>query len=177
MEERNSIYPNHKLVLKTTTAWAATNTQAYMHLPLSNSGVYTVPHETLRACTVQELCEFYFLREVCPSKMLPSAYHALIGFRLSYGLACWGGTHVSTLYPVIIIQKSFIRIISQSHRSSTSWPLFLQLIVLPIRKVYIFEVLRLFYFRSSTYTGQEDNRYVLRRMLILVQRSMLTLCQ
>lgn len=105
LEERNSIYPKHKLVLKTTTAWAATNTQVYRHLPPSNSGVYTVQHETLRACTVQELCEFYF----CLKFVHRKCYRVPIySYRLQDEL--WAGLlgchSCFYLNPVIIIQKS-----------------------------------------------------------------------
>ena len=107
--------------------------------------------------------------------MLLSLYHALVASRLSYGLACWGGTYVSTLYPLKILQKSFLRIITKSHRFSPSCPIFLQLKVLPIRNMYVFKVLRIFFIRSSSDMLQD--RYVLRRMLFKVPYTRLTVCQ
>lgn len=120
---------------------------------------------------------FYFLRDVCPRKVLLEVYHALVSSRLSYGLACWGGTYASTLYPLTILQKSFIRIITKSNRLTPSWPLFLQLKILPIRNLYIYKVLKIFFIRSSTTIFQGNNIYNFRHSLLQVPKTRLTVCQ
>lgn len=117
---------------------------------------------------------FYLLRSLCPTKVLVKVYHALVGSRLSYGLVCWGGTYVSTLYPIIVLQKSFIRILSNAHITEHSWPLFINLKILPIRNLYIFKVLKLFYTRSSANLFGENIRYQLRNLLVEVPKPNLT---
>lgn len=129
----------------------------------------------------KELCKgvrtFYMLRDVCPPPVLLNTYHALINSRVSYGLVCWGGTYVSTLYPVITLQKSFVRIITKSSKTDHSWPLFLRLKILPIRNLYVYKVLKLFFIRSSNVTHNRDIRYNFRRLLVPVPKSNLTVFQ
>jgi hypothetical protein len=120
---------------------------------------------------------FYMLRDLCPSRVLLNAYHALINSRLSYGLVCWGGIYVSTLNPIIIFQKSFLRIMTKSRITEHSWPLFLRLKILPIRNLYVYKVLKLFFIRSSNVTLNRDIRYNFRQLLVQVPKSNLTVFQ
>lgn len=46
-------------------------------------------------------------------------------------------THNFKLYPIIILEKTFICIITKSHKFTPSWLLFLKLKVLPIYNIYI----------------------------------------
>lgn len=117
---------------------------------------------------------FYLLRDVCPPKVLLKVYHALIGSRLSYGLACWGGTYVTTLYPIYILQKSFLRIMTKSSKTDQSWPLFLQLRILPIRNIYVYKVLKIFFIRSSRNYFGGNIRYSFRNVSIPVPKPNLT---
>src|SRR5436190_6656003 len=120
---------------------------------------------------------FYFLRDICPRKVLVNVYHALIGTQISYGLTCWGGTYISSLYPIIILQKSFLRIITKSQRTSHSWPLFSQLKILPIRNLYIFKVLKVFFMRSSLEGFARNVRHGPRHILARVPKTKLTMFQ
>jgi len=149
----------------------------YLGLIIDSNLTWKSHVNKLKKELLTKIRSFYLLRDICPQKMLLSLYHALVGSRLSYGLACWGGTYASTLYPLKILQKSFLRIITKSHRFSPSWPLFLQLNILPIRNMYVFKVLRIFFIRSSSDIFQDNNRYVLRRILFKVPHTRLTVCQ
>lgn len=118
---------------------------------------------------------FYMLRDVCPPKILISVYHALINSRISYGLVCWGGTYISTLYPIITLQKSFIRIITRSCKSDHSWPLFSNLKILPLRNLYIYKVLKLFFIRSSKIAPTRNITYNFRSFHAPVPKPSLTM--
>jgi hypothetical protein len=124
------------------------------------------------------LRKFYLLRHLCPVKVLCCIYHALVGSRISYGIACWGGAYASTLYPVITLQKRFVRIISGKDRFEHAWPLFVSLKIFPLRNLYVFKVLKMFFIRSSSYCIKRTCMYNLRRQdTIFVPKSNLTLYQ
>lgn len=75
----------------------------------------------------------------------------------------WGGTNNLTLYPNLIIQKRFIRLISPAKTiCDYSWPIFSELKVL-LRHLYILKVLRMFYNRSSAFSDLYEKIYYLRR--------------
>ena len=92
--------------------------------------------------------KFYFLQQLCPQNLMINLYHALVGSRLGYALTCWGGTYISTLRPLITLQKCIIRIILKKSRLEHCWPLFSKLKILPIRNLYVYKVLKIFFNRS-----------------------------
>ncbi len=108
---------------------------------------------------------FYFLKNMCPEKVLLNLYHALVNSRLSYGLCCWGGTYFSTLQPLIILQKHLIRIIAKQSKLKHSWPFFTYYKILPLRHLFVYKVLRSFYNRSSNVYNTFDKQYNLRHNL------------
>lgn len=93
---------------------------------------------------------FYFLRRVCSIQILRSLYFALVQSRLEYGIACWGGTYKTALNSISILQKCFIRIILSKHKTEASYPCFLQLNILPLRNLYIYKVLKIFFLNSGS---------------------------
>lgn len=57
------------------------------------------------------------------------------------------------LKPLITIQKHFIRIVKKKTKHESSLPLFKALNILPLRNLYIYKVLKLFFIRSrNSYT-------------------------
>jgi hypothetical protein len=92
---------------------------------------------------------FYYLSKVCPENILKSLYHSLIESRLSYGILCWGGTYFTTLKPIVLSQKKFIRRISSESRLEHSLPLFRKQNCLPLRYLYCYKVMRMLYKRSG----------------------------
>lgn len=91
----------------------------------------------------------YTLREVCPSEILNNIYYALVFSKLQYGISCWGGTYSSVLKPIEVLQKHIIRIISFKSPRVASLPLFQQRGILPLRYIYVFKVMKLFFVRSG----------------------------
>jgi hypothetical protein len=57
--------------------------------------------------------------------------------------------YVTTLYPIIIFQKSFLRIITRKPRTKHSWPIFVRLNIMSLRNLHVYKVLKLFFIRSS----------------------------
>lgn len=122
--------------------------------------------------------KFYFLRNFCPKNVLVNIYHALVSSRLGYGIVCWGGTYISRLNPIFILQKSIVRIICKLSRTTHSWPYFTNLQILPLRHLYVFKVLRTFFNRSSNNYCHLNKKYSLRNSLTIpVPKSNLKLHQ
>lgn len=95
------------------------------------------------------LRHIYYLRNLCPKNVLINLYHSLVHSRIQYGITCWGGTYTTNLDPLIKIQKHVLRIISRKNQTHPSLPLFIQNKILPLRYLYIFKVLKLFFCRSG----------------------------
>lgn len=122
--------------------------------------------------------KFYFLRDVCPTKVLLNIYHALVSSRISYGITCWGGTFISRLNPIVILQKAVVRIIRRVPKITSSWPIFKSFKIFPLRHLYVFKVLRSFFNRSSNIYCNLNRNYNLRHSLTVpVPRSRLRLHQ
>jgi hypothetical protein len=98
----------------------------------------------------QSLKSFYFLRRICPSSSLRQIYFSLVHSKLEYGLTLWGGTYKSNLRPIIVLQKRFVRMVTGAVWNSNSFPLFLRATILPLRHLFIYKVLRIFYNRSGS---------------------------
>jgi len=59
--------------------------------------------------------------------ILTQLYYSLVYPFLTYGLIVWGNTYITTLKPIVILQKTAVRIITFSKRDAHSSPLFSQL--------------------------------------------------
>lgn len=105
------------------------------------------------------LRKFYLLRKLCPTYITRGVYFALAQSKLQYGIACWGGTYESTLKPVITLQKHIIRVIYNKSRFSSSWPIFVNSRILPLRHLYYFKVLKMFFNRSGNRCFKYMNTY------------------
>jgi hypothetical protein len=93
--------------------------------------------------------KFYFLRNLVNDSLLRSLYFALIHSRLIYGIELWGAAYDSVLKPLFISQKHFVRIISFKNKNESSLPLFRSNRILPLKYLFIFKVLKIFYIRSG----------------------------
>ena len=76
-------------------------------------------------------------------------YFGLVQSKLQYGITCWGGMYYSSLQPTIIGQKFIIRNMLFKNKMCSSFPLFRKLRIMPLRHLYVFKVLKLFYLRSG----------------------------
>lgn len=99
--------------------------------------------------------KFYFLKNICTPALLRSLYFSLIDSRLQYGLVCWGGTYKYLIDKLRIVQNHFLRIMLSKRKRDSSFPLFVEVRIMPIQQLYVFKVLRLFFLRSGN-TGTTD---------------------
>ena len=73
-----------------------------------------------------------------------------------YVIEIWGGAYFTTVKPIVVLQKYFIRIISNKNRFEHTAQLFKDLKILPFRNLFIFKVLKVFFEKSG------EDRYSLR---------------
>ena len=64
------------------------------------------------------------LRHYVPQSILIQIYYSIVFPFLIYGVLIWGNTYKSNIYPLVILQKKAIRIITFSHFQSHTSPLF-----------------------------------------------------
>lgn len=68
-----------------------------------------------------------------------------------------------------------MRLISGKGKFEHAWPIFVALKVLPLRHLYIYKVLRIFFVRSTSFLIERESNYNLRmNEAVLVPRSYLT---
>lgn len=112
----------------------------------------------LKRKLVQYVRIFYMLSYVCNQQLLRTVYYALVNSKLEYGLPVWGGAYSTTIKPLIIIQKIFIRRIAKKPKSEPSAPLFKDLKILPLKNLFIFKVLRIFFNKCEGGNAYINNR-------------------
>lgn len=95
------------------------------------------------------LRKFYFLKYICPRPILKTIYFSIIDSKLRYGISCWGGTYLSTVNPVLICQNKILRVMFGAARRDSVLPIYRYFKILPLRYLYIFRVLRIFYMRGG----------------------------
>ena len=121
-------------------------------------------------------------------KSLNCLYYAFLYPYFTYCISIWGGTNVTTLQPLIKLQKWAVKTISCKPKRTASSPLFKSLRILTIRQIYDLQVLTFmykykksllpsvfnsFYITTSTihhhYTRQHNNYYLPRCRLDLTK--------
>lgn len=106
--------------------------------------------------------KMYLIKPFCSKKVLTTIYYGLAHSKLQYGITSWGGSYTNTFGPLLIAQKHLIRIICNKNRFAESWPLFNELLILPMRHLYVFKVLREFFKQSGNIPSRNSQMYNLR---------------
>lgn len=106
-----------------------------------------VAHLKTKLCYA--LRTFYYLRKICSPEFLTILYFALVESHLQYGLTCWGGIYESNLSPIKSVQKCILKVINFLPRTTPSFPIFVHHGILPLRYLYVFKVLKMFYIMSG----------------------------
>lgn len=104
---------------------------------------------------------FYFLRDLCNENILRMLYFSLIQSRIEYGIVFWGNTYESYLSQIYLQQKHLVRLISFRNRFEHTRPLFIKHRILPLKYLFVFKVLKLFYSKSGN-IPINDNTYRLK---------------
>lgn len=97
------------------------------------------------------LRKFYFLKQLCPQHIMIKIFYSLVHSKLTYGVGCWGATYVTSLKPLMALEKHYVRIIFCKPRDTHSFPLFKKINLLPLRHFYVFKVLKIYYNRCNAY--------------------------
>lgn len=92
---------------------------------------------------------FYFLKDFSSRETMRLLYFALVQSRLEYGIIIWGGAYETYMNLVYLQQKHVVRLISGKGKYEHSMPLFLAQKILPIKYIFVFKVLKMFYDRSG----------------------------
>lgn len=112
--------------------------------------------------------KLYFIRSLCPSHVIDMLYYALVQSRLLYGIAIWGGAYFSEIKPLITGQKFIIRTMSGKSRMHPSLPLFRDKKILPLRYLYFYKVLEIFFIKSGQYPiNDSQGNYNLRSINVI----------
>lgn len=93
--------------------------------------------------------KFYHLVKFCSLKVMTMIYYGLFHSKLQYGITCWGGAYNNKIQSVLIAQKHIIRIICKKNRLHSSFPLFMMLNILPVKHLYYYKVLKVFFQRGG----------------------------
>jgi hypothetical protein len=124
----------------------------YLGLMVDDRLVWKYHVQVVRNYLLRCVRNFYHLKILCPGSLLRNYYFAFVHSKLSYGITCFLSTYTVHYKPLLTLQKTFIRILSGTNRSSPSLPLFLHHKILPLKYLFIFKVLLLF-FRISGNLG------------------------
>jgi hypothetical protein len=116
----------------------------YLGINIDNELNWKVHISKLIGKLNQQLRVFYFLRELTTIDVLRTVYFSLVHSKLEYGISAWGGTYISNISSLMVLQKHFIRIISRSHVRVSSMPLFIKLDILPLRHLFFYKTIKIF---------------------------------
>ena len=122
-----------------------------------------VPHlNNIRKSVIFAVHKFYKLRKCCPNITLRKLYHALVESIIMYGISSWGGTYYANIEDLYIAQKRIIKLIYHCPRRTPTIPLFRQLNLLPLRYLYVYKVLKMFFIRSNSFHSRLSHVYYTR---------------
>lgn len=122
----------------------------------------------LKQSLFASLRKFYLIHSSCSIEILKLLYYSLVQSRLNYGLSCWGSAYMIHLKSLLVAQKAIVRVIVGKNRYHASLPIFRLLKILPLRYLYIYKVLKMFFARSNSYSFKNVTNYSLRRQKVCV---------
>lgn len=105
----------------------------------------------IRKNVVAAVHKFYNLRQFCSCHILRKLYHALVESIIMYGISSWGGIYFASIEDLYIAQKRIIKLIYNRPKFTPTIPLFRDLNLLPLRYLYVFKVLKMFFVRSDSF--------------------------
>lgn len=134
----------------------------YLGLTLDSRMSFANHTESLKKYLRLTLRHFYYLRNVCSTELLKRIYYGIFHSKLQYGIACWGGIYKNKIHPIVTLQKYVVRIICRKPCRHSSFPLFCTQKILPLRHLYCFKVLKIFFMKSGNLNFRLISRYSLR---------------
>lgn len=134
----------------------------YLGLNIDSKLNWSVHTSLLKKYLLTTTYIMYHLGQFCSRKLLETIYYGVVQSKLQYGLVCWGGTYSNNLQPLILVQKHILRIIWKKRRREHSFGLFCNSKILPLKHLYFYKVLKIFYERSGNLLNQNLTAYELR---------------
>lgn len=116
----------------------------------------------LKQYLLSSLRSLYRLGKYCSTKILKNIYFGIFHSRLQYGISCWGSAYSNKLQQLVVLQKSAIRKICKSARLAHSMELFRKMQILPVRHLYYFKVLKIFFIGGGYLQNPNSDSYNLR---------------
>ena len=102
------------------------------------------------------------LRHYVPQSILIQIYYSIVFPFLIYGVLIWGNTYKSNIYPLVILQKKAIRIITFSHFQSHTSPLFKKFNLLKLPDiVYLYTAVFMHQFHKGNLPEKFNNYFTL----------------
>lgn len=134
----------------------------YLGLTLDSRMSFANHSESMKKYLRCTLRHFYYLSKVCSTKLLKRIYYGIFHSKIQYGIACWGGVYKNRIQPILTLQKYVIRKICRKSGRHSSFPLFFTQKILPVRHLYCFKVLKIFFMKSGNLNFRLISRYNLR---------------
>ena len=117
------------------------------------------------------------VRWILPRKLCLQLYNSLIHSRLSYCIETWGSASKSAIRPLEVLQKKVVRFITFSSFTAHSPPLFKDLGILNIRKLYYLKIcIRVFKELQGLSIVEPVNFRVVNHGIVTRSASNLSLC-
>lgn len=117
----------------------------YLGLSLDENLNWRQQIETLKKSLRFYLMIFHRIKYLCDFNVMKELYFSFVHSKIEYGITCWGSSYYANQDPIIKLQKAFIRLITGSRFDDHTFPLFCHLRILPVRFLYVFKVLSLFF--------------------------------
>lgn len=105
---------------------------------------------------------FYRLKKYCSFSTLKKVYYGIFHSKLQYGISCWGGAYLNKIQQLTVLQKRVLRKECNAARLAHSADLFRQTGILPVRHLFYFKVLKIFFMRSGYLESPMSNTYNMR---------------
>ena len=97
----------------------------------------------------------YKCRKYLIHSTLLTLYNAFIYLYFNYCIAVWGNTFTSYLQPLFKLQKRAVRIIVNADRNASTAPIFKELNILNLSKIYTYFV-QLFVYKYNRNSGRDS---------------------
>ena len=105
------------------------------------------------------LCKMYYLRKFVSLSTLKSFYFAMGQSILQYSISCWGGTYMNAIAPLIVLQNKLLKVMTFKTQRSPSLPLYQELEILPVRRLYIYRTIVDFRKKGAHITNRQLSNY------------------
>lgn len=131
----------------------------YLGLTIDSQLTWNAHLINTKKVVISAIRQFYNIRQLCPPSILRNLYHAIVESILMYGISSWGGVYFSHIKDLYIAQKRIVKVIYRRPRLTPTVPLFRELKLLPLRYLYVYKVLKMFFLRSNSFHNRITRTY------------------